>query len=495
MSWNKTTKRTFISFGIAAVLATVAWCITYTPVDTEEDVSSDVDIIQPLKYKAISIKSIKPEDILPIISQVELWDKDVYKHIEHLRIAEATRIRDMMWTYGAGNHTPEEYQELMNRLNIGMLLENPKWYDNYESIWWKIYEDPSNHAHNERYILNTLINHANFKVVNPKSDWVLPLQNYLNETPNNINIFWCSAYATVNKEQYMLWDNDELKEMDKSKNYLLFVAWSNINQKNWILKNKMYHEDMEADEHWVYWAPSRANGKNDSIIDRHLIITIWTNMRGNIDQTNEIYESSKFPVWFHNDVLFAGREFPYYDMSSWKIVAKQWKYPTSYTNYTNVAIAALCFQMYAEVEDVDQLLYMIRSSTDLRDHIIFEWEDLPLILMNPAGFFNKYLMPADSTVSIKTGETIELKKGYYKWVVFDIPGAEVLIDGEWIVYSKDYDYLIKRQNPMTLKWRLNWDLCKRMGYKSGTFNWKIIVVDDQWNGLNIEKVISVKVNE
>jgi len=34
--------------------------------------------------------------------------------------------------------------------------------------------------------------------------------------------------------------------------------------------------------------------------------------------------------------------------------------------------------------------------------------------MNPAGFFNKYLMPADSTVSIKTGETIELKKGYYK---------------------------------------------------------------------------------
>lgn len=70
--------------------------------------------------------------------------------------------------------------------------------------------------------------------------------------------------------------------------------------------------------------------------------------------------------------------------------------------------------MYAEVEDVDQLLDMIRSSTDLRDHIRFEGEDQPLILMNPAGFFKKYLMPADSTISIQTEEIIELNKGYYK---------------------------------------------------------------------------------
>jgi hypothetical protein len=32
----------------------------------------------------------------------------------------------MMRKYGAGNHSPEEYQQLMNRLNTGMLLETPK---------------------------------------------------------------------------------------------------------------------------------------------------------------------------------------------------------------------------------------------------------------------------------------------------------------------------------------------------------------------------------
>ena len=251
MSWNKTTKRTFISLGIAAVLATVAWCITYTPVDTEEDVSSDVDIIQPLKYKPISIKNIKPEEILPVIWQVELWDKDVYKHIEHLRIAEATRIRDMMWTYGAGNHTPEEYQKLMNRLNTWMLLENPIWYDNYDSIWWEIWRSPSNHAHNERYILNTLINHANFIVINPKNNWITALQNYLGENKNRINIIWCSAYAQVDKKHYLLRDNNTTKEMSKSKNYLLFVAWSNINEENWILKNKIYHDSAKINNIYI----------------------------------------------------------------------------------------------------------------------------------------------------------------------------------------------------------------------------------------------------
>ena len=77
-------------------------------------------------YQPVEISNIKPVDILPIIGQVEAGDKQVYEHIEHLRVAEATRIRDMMWQYGAGNHSPEEYQQLMNRLNTGMLLETPK---------------------------------------------------------------------------------------------------------------------------------------------------------------------------------------------------------------------------------------------------------------------------------------------------------------------------------------------------------------------------------
>ena len=77
-------------------------------------------------YQPLEIKNIRPADILPIVGQVEAGDKKVYNHIEHLRLAESTRIREMMRKYGAGNHTPEEYQQLMNRLNTGMIFETPK---------------------------------------------------------------------------------------------------------------------------------------------------------------------------------------------------------------------------------------------------------------------------------------------------------------------------------------------------------------------------------
>jgi hypothetical protein len=30
-----------------------------------------------------------------------------------------------MWKYGAGSHSPEQYQELMMRLNTGMIEEYP----------------------------------------------------------------------------------------------------------------------------------------------------------------------------------------------------------------------------------------------------------------------------------------------------------------------------------------------------------------------------------
>ena len=81
--------------------------------------------IIPLEYKAIEIDHIKPVEILPIVGQIEAGDNKCYNHIEHLRVAEATRIIDMMWKYGAGSHSAEEYQQLMMRLNTGMLWENP----------------------------------------------------------------------------------------------------------------------------------------------------------------------------------------------------------------------------------------------------------------------------------------------------------------------------------------------------------------------------------
>lgn len=81
--------------------------------------------VKALIYNSPSISNLKPVNILPIIGQIEVGDKKAYEHIEHLRVAEATRIIDMMWEYGTGKHSPEEYQELMMRLNTGMLRETP----------------------------------------------------------------------------------------------------------------------------------------------------------------------------------------------------------------------------------------------------------------------------------------------------------------------------------------------------------------------------------
>lgn len=49
-----------------------------------------------------------------------------YEHIKNTRLAESTRIRDMMREYGAGNHSPEEYKQLMSRLHTGMTMETPE---------------------------------------------------------------------------------------------------------------------------------------------------------------------------------------------------------------------------------------------------------------------------------------------------------------------------------------------------------------------------------
>lgn len=448
------------------------------------------------EYKPIEITNIRPVDILPIIWQIESWDTEAYSHIEHLRIAEATKIRDMMREYGAGNHTAKEYQKLMNRLHTGMTLESPKWYNNYEIIWWEIAEGGSNHAHDEWNILNTLINYANFNVVDPNNTpRYIPLKETINNNPNNIYIFWNSSYTEVEeKSEYLNRNINAIKDLCKSKNFLIFVAWWNIKTKNWKPINKIYHEDIDWDESGRYSLPSSANWKNDSHPNRHLIVTIWTNAKWDIDQTNEKYSSSKFPVWFHNDVLFAWREFPSKSID-WTIEATQWKYPTSYVTYTNVAIADLCFQMFAEVKDADELLNMIKSSTDLRDHIRFNWEDQPLILMNPAGFFLKYLMPNDLPATISWSQTADLSKGYYHGLAFDIPGAEVKINGEWISFSAENKDLVFAQNPFVLEWRLNGDLLRKFGYKQGdTVKGRIIAIDDHWNGLNLSQDISITVS-
>ena len=165
--------------------------------------------------------------------------------------------------------------------------------------------------------------------------------------------------------------------------------------------------------------------------------------------------------------------------------------------------------MFAEVKDVDELLDMIRNSTELKDYIRLDLngdgdtddicdgqpETQPLILMNPAGFFLKYLMPKELPSTIILSQTADLSKGYYHGLAFDIPGAEVNINGEWISFSAENKDLILAQNPFDLEWRLNGDLLYKYGYKQGdTLNGRIIAVDDQWNGLNLSQDISITVS-
>ena len=263
-------------------------------------------------YKSINIIHINPVDILPIIWQVEGGDKQVYEHIEHLRVAEATRIRDMMWEYGAGNYSAEEYKQLMGRLNTGMVWEDPRWYDNYESIW-TMQGTSSYHAHDERNILNSLVNHANFKVVHSREGDMEVLYNFVKDNENSINIFWKSMSRewSSNERYFNIEGWDTKRNLLKFKNFMLFWAWTNIGRwDDWILKNKIYQENINTnDEQWIYWMASTANWKSDTDIDRHLLVTIWTNANWDIDQTNQVVESSKYPVWFHDKILFSWRAF------------------------------------------------------------------------------------------------------------------------------------------------------------------------------------------
>ena len=177
-------------------------------------------------------------------------------------------------------------------------------------------------------------------------------------------------------------------------------------------------------------------------------------------------------------------------------------------------MASLCFQMGADIEDVDALLDRMRT-TALTDYIRFDLngdgdtddivdiptddgyiqqpESQPLQLISPAGVFKKYNMPQDLPTEIKIGETLPLNKHFYNGVAFLIAGAEVLINGEWIAFSNENSTLVMAENPMTLQWRLNGELMQQYGYSEGdTIEGTIVAVDDEWNGLNhLSKTFSV----
>ena len=460
--------------------------------------------VKGMEYGKIAITDIRPVDILPIIGQVTNGDTQGYDHIEHLRIAEATRIRDMMWNYGAGKYSIEDYRTFMARLTTGMLSEIPAEYDNFEIIGPDDGRaEPNAHGHSLWSVLTSIVKYANYVVIphytvsSVREEEVL--YEYLQNHPNTINIFGQSFNIGLDTyEVFQPYEKDFREFFDllyNCKNFLHFVAGTNLEMWGDVLKNKIYNGEYEADIHGFYSNASMANSDKNDHPGYHLMVTIGTDKTGDIDQTNETKPGmgAKFPVGFSDNVLFSGRTFPFHSCILSCYSAESGKYQTSLSNYLNVAMAGLCFQMFAEVEDTGQLLDMIRS-TSLTDHIRFEGKDQPLQLINPSGFYKKYLTPQNLPACISGGETVNLDKGYYKGVLFSIPGAEVKVNGEWIAFDNKNKEVILSQNPMNLEWRLNGDLLKKYGYTPGqTVEGQIITVDDNWGGLRLEVPMTIQV--
>ena len=160
--------------------------------------------------------------------------------------------------------------------------------------------------------------------------------------------------------------------------------------------------------------------------------------------------------------------------------------------------------MFAEVKDVDELLEMIKNSTELKDYIRFDLngdddtndtyngqpETQPLILMNPAGFFLKYLMPKELPTNISLNQTAELSKGYYHGLAFDIPGAETSVEvtkvgGKKINLKKNFKvYVVAVKKDGSNVQEL-----------ANTITGHIIAVDDQWNGLSLSQDFNITVSK
>ena len=481
-------KVTAIKAGNATISATVG------------SLKAECDVTVYLEYGKVAISDLRPVEILPVVGQVVTGDKQVYDHIEHLRLAEATRIRDMMWEYGAGNHTREEYQQLMERLHTGMMEEYPIGYDNFEVIGEGQYGGSGDsHSHAEWSIINSIIRNAHLNVVYTSGKvWQEKLEDFIDGNPDAIVILGCSAYAeTTSKERFLRWaENDKVRDLCRTGHLMIFRSGGNVGIKNGAFVNRVYNRDTDGDGLGLYSLQSNANGKNDPEADIALLVTIGTNDKGNSDQTDVKYESSCFPVGFHNKSLFAGRAFPFRQYTNGQIWAEKesvHSYATSFTNYVNVAMMSICFQMYAEAKDVFELLDMVRS-TCLTDYIRLDGQTQPLQLINPAGLYKKYLTPQNLPASISSGETISLDKGYYKGILFSIPGAEVKVNGEWIAFDNKNKDIIMSQNPMNLEWRLNGELLQKYGYTSGqTVEGQIITVDDKWGGLRLEVPMTIKI--
>ena len=462
--------------------------------------------VMALGYTKVSISDMDPYVILPLygIGPIERGDKNVYDYIDNLKIAETMRIREMMGKYGAGGVNPEEYLQLMDRLNYVMNQEAPDSdkYDNYgwigESI--EVSHSTNHHANNEMGLLIEFAGeYSKIKVIgrNPEKKWYWALSEFALNNQNSIVISCCSAQPSAytqdgyREEIFM----QGLIDAANLRNVVLFFSSGNTRILNWVRRVRLYNGEYESDPNWYYNYSSMANSDQNNYPNSHLLVSVWTNNDWHPDITNG--EGSLFPVGFADEVLFGGFAFPYY---SWYYNCfygdplSSWGWDSSYVNYINGCVLGLMFQLHADLESVDPLLEMARS-TSLENSISLEGKTQKLQRLNPAGYFTKYCMMTDIPSGISLDETVSLNKEWYKGLLFNIPGAEVKVNGEWIPFTAENYSRIKSANPMNLEWRLNGTLVRKYGYTPGqTLQGKIITVDDQWNGLRLEKDITIQIN-
>ena len=200
---------------------------------------------------------------------------------------------------------------------------------------------------------------------------------------------------------------------------------------------------------------------------------------------------AKFHVGFNPNVMFTGLPFPWKSPNNGKIFVDGNDVASSYATPFVASIIGLCFQMKADIKSVDELLAMLRS-TALTDTLRYNDEIQTQLRISPHAYIKKYLMPLSLPVTVGDGPYVLLEKGFYKGVIFNIPGVEVKIDGSWITADASSADAIKSQNPFTLEWRLNVPKLISMGYGNGaTVTGRVIAVDDQCRGLDIEKEFSV----
>ena len=185
--------------------------------------------VKGLDYHAVSLIDIKPVDVFPQIDQIEAGDPNIYSYVEDLRVAEAYVMREMMTEYGVGNYSPEEYQQLLSRVTLGLIGEIP---DNYRDYEW-IGPTPTsvNITDHGRGTFQNLTNlkgdYTSIKnLTNLGEGWGKNLSDYAKAHPNDIFMFSSSttetAYSQSEYKENVF--NQDVIDLCDLPNVIIFVA-------------------------------------------------------------------------------------------------------------------------------------------------------------------------------------------------------------------------------------------------------------------------------